>query len=190
MSDLLTVMKGQRGMVSALATGSAAEDRRDAFGRLASAELAASYRLAARILGDRCDAEDAVNEAILRAWCAFDGLREPDSFRPWLAQIVVNVCRNILERRRTVQIGPLGDLDPQGADPFESGLARDTVGRAIDRLSPEQRIVVVLRYWNDLRVDEIARLVGVPSGTVKWRLHAACARLRNELAGSAREETQ
>jgi RNA polymerase sigma-70 factor (ECF subfamily) len=177
-------------MVSALAAGSAAEDRRETFGRLATSELGASYRLAARILGDRREAEDAVDEAILRAWAGFDGLRDRASFGPWLARIVVNVCRNNLERRKTVQIGPLGDLDPEAADPFEGGLARDAVGRAIDRLSPEQRIAIVLRYWNDLSVPEIARLVGVPSGTVKWRLHAACRRLKAELSDGLGEETR
>ena len=65
-------------------------------GRLAIPELSASYQLATRILGNRGDVEDAVNEAILRAWNSFDRLRDRASFRPWLTRIVVDVCRNDL----------------------------------------------------------------------------------------------
>jgi RNA polymerase sigma-70 factor (ECF subfamily) len=184
-------MKGSpRIGVGLSARAGTAEDRRDEFARLAGPELSPSFRLAARILGDAHEAEDAVSEAVLRAWDGFEGLRDRDRFGPWLARIVVNVCRNSLARRRVVRIGPLGDLEPQAADPFEGGLARDAVGRAIDRLSPDQRIAIVLRYWNDLSVDEIARLTGVPSGTVKWRLHAACRRLRAELAQAGWEKSQ
>ena len=162
-------------------------DRREAFGRLAAPELSASYQLATRILGNRGDAEDAVNEAVLRAWNSFDRLRERDSFRPWLTRIVVNVCRNDLRHRRVLRVEPLGEDDRTAADPFEGGLLRDGVARALECLGPEQRVVVVLRYWNDLAIDEIARVLGVPGGTVKWRLFAANRRMKKELSRSGWE---
>ena len=186
----LLAVRGNTKASQGVAEASAAELRREEFGRLAAAELPACYRLAVRILGDRGEAEDAVNEAILRAWSSFGGLRDPKKFRQWLARIVVNTCRNVLERRKIVPIEPIGDRDPQAADPFESGHTRDAIELALGRLSPDQRIAIALRYWNDLSVDEIARLTGVPSGTVKWRLHTACRRLRNELAGLGWEETR
>jgi RNA polymerase sigma-70 factor (ECF subfamily) len=169
------------------AQDSAQADRREVFGKLASAELSASYQLATRILGNRGDAEDAVNEAILRAWGSFEGLRDRNAFRPWLTRIVVNVCRNELRHRRVVQIDPIGDDDRPAADSFEHGLLRDGVARALDSLSPEQRVVVVLRYWNDLAVGDISRLLGVPAGTVKWRLHAANGRMKAYLGRSGWE---
>lgn len=182
MPDLITVIEDNRGPETLPAEGSAEADKREEFGRLAAPELSAAYQLAARILGNRGDAEDAVNEAVLRAWGSFDRLRDHGAFRPWLTRIVVNVCRNDLRHRRVLQIDPLGEDDRPAADSFEGGLLRDGVARALDCLGPEQRVVVVLRYWNDLAVDEIARLLRVPSGTVKWRLHAANRRIKTELS--------
>ena len=160
---------------------SANVDRRDEFGRLAAAELSASYQLATRILGNRGDAEDAVNEALLKAWGSFGRLRDTASFRPWLMRIVVNQCRNQLRHSKVLRIEPLVGDEHQAADSFESWPLRDVVAKAIDCLGPDQRVVVVLRFWNDLAVDEIARVLGVPSGTVKWRLHAANQRIKSEL---------
>ncbi|MGD0019811.1 MAG: RNA polymerase sigma factor [Candidatus Limnocylindrales bacterium] len=187
MPDLLTVINQRGDVKTSPAAGSADADKREAFGRLTAPELSASYQLATRILGNRGDAEDAVNEAILRAWGSFDRLRDHGSFRPWLTRIVVNVCRNELRHRRVLRIDPLAEDDRPAADSFEGGLLRDGVARALDCLGPEQRVVVVLRYWNDLAVAEIARVLGVPSGTVKWRLHAANRRIKTELSRSGWE---
>jgi RNA polymerase sigma-70 factor, ECF subfamily len=185
--DLITVSDNDGGVETSPAVSGAAADRREAFGRLAAAELSASYQLATRILGNRGDAEEAVDEAILRAWGSFDKLRDRGAFRPWLTRIVVNVCRNDLRHRRVLQIDPIGEDDRPAADSFEGEELRDGVARALDCLGPEQRVVVVLRYWNDLAVDEIARLLGVPSGTVKWRLFAANRRMKAELSRSGWE---
>ena len=182
MPDLITVIDEGGGVKTSPVASSLDADRREVFGRLTAAELSASYQLATRILGNRGDAEDAVNEAILRAWGSFDTLRDRGSFRPWLMRIVVNVCRNDLRHRRVLQIETLGEEDRPAADSFEGGLLRDGVARALDCLGPEQRVVVVLRYWNDLAVNEIAQVLGVPGGTVKWRLHAANQRIKAELS--------
>ncbi len=187
MPDLVTVIPDHNEALTPTAEGAIDEDRREVLGRLAGAELGAAYQFAKRLLGDRGDAEDAVNETVLRAWESFDRLRDRAVFRPWLTRIVVNVCRNNLRHRRVLQIDPLGDDDRAAAASIDDGSLRDGVERALDRLGPEQRVVVVLRYWNDLRVDDIARLLEVPSGTVKWRLHTANRRIRAELSRSGWE---
>jgi RNA polymerase sigma-70 factor (ECF subfamily) len=73
------------------------------------------------------------------------------------------------------------ELDVAAADPFRATLNRDAVGRALARLSPEQRIVVVLRYWRDMPLDEIATRLDVPLGTVKSRLHYSLRLLSREI---------
>jgi RNA polymerase sigma-70 factor (ECF subfamily) len=72
-------------------------------------------------------------------------------------------------------------LAATSADPFAPAIARDAIGRALHKLSPEQRIVVVLRYWRDLSIDEIAERVRVPSGTVRSRLHYALRTLKADI---------
>jgi RNA polymerase sigma-70 factor (ECF subfamily) len=187
---LIAVTDIQGGASPAAAADAVEDGRREAFGRLAATELSASYQLAARILGDRGDAEDAVHEAILRAWDSFHRLRDPESFRPWLMRIVVNVCRNNLRHRRVLRIEPLGEDDRPAADQFEDSAVREAVAQAMECLNPDERVAVVLRYWNDLTVNDIARIVGAPSGTVKWRLHTANRRIKAELSRYGWEVTR
>jgi RNA polymerase sigma-70 factor, ECF subfamily len=187
MAHLTAVAEGTQGRESASAIV-ADEDRRAAFSALTSVELTPAYNLADRILNDRGEAEDAVHEAVLRAWNGFDKLKDHTLFRAWFTRIVVNICRDKLRRRKIVRFEPLGDIDPPAKDPYEHGLRRDAIGKALDTLSPEQRVVVVLRFWNDLPVNDIARIVGIPAGTVKWRLHAASQHLRVALGNAGWEE--
>jgi RNA polymerase sigma factor (sigma-70 family) len=168
-------------------SGVATETVRDRFERLLRPEIDGAYQLAGYLLGEAAEAEDAAGEAVARAWSGFEGLRDEERFGPWLTRILVNVCRDRLRRRRVIPFVPLGDHEPEAADPFASALARDAVGRALRLLGPDQRAVVVLHYWNERSVVEIARILGVPSGTVKWRLRAACRRMRPELE---REEAE
>jgi RNA polymerase sigma-70 factor (ECF subfamily) len=162
-------------------SGVATENARERFERLLRPEIDHAYQLAGYLLGEAAEAEDAAGEAVARAWSGFGGLRDEGRFGPWLTRIVVNICRDRLRRRRVIPFVPLRDNEPEAADPFASALARDAVGRALRLLGPDQRAVVVLHYWNDRSVAEIARILGIPSGTVKWRLRAACRRMRPEL---------
>ncbi len=159
-----------------------ASGSRSEFVRLATRHLNAAFKLAGYLLGDSAEAEDAVQEALLRAWRAWPKLREPDSASAWLDRIVVNVCRSRLKARGRVRSVAWDDsLGTETVDPFKAALARDAVGRAIERLTPEQRAVVVLRYWRDLPLEEIAVRLGLPLGTVKSRLHYALRQLRGEI---------
>jgi RNA polymerase sigma-70 factor (ECF subfamily) len=154
------------------------------FVALMQLELAGSYRLAGYLLGDAGEAEDALCEAIARAWQARHGLRELDRFPAWFGRIVANACRDRLRRRRGIRV--LGMDDPQvvetgGRDPFRDALARDEVGRLVRNLPPDQQLVVALRFWRDLSLGEIAERLDLPLGTVKSRLHYAIRKLRREL---------
>ena len=145
-----------------------------------------AFRLAGYLLGDSVSAEDAVQDAIERAWRAWPRLRDQTSFGPWFDRILVNVCRDSMRRRgrdRVVEYS-FGSVD----DPFRSIFDRDELGRALRRLPVDQRVVVVLRFWRDLPVDEIADLLDVPPGTVKSRLHYALDSLRGEISRGQRLE--
>jgi hypothetical protein len=113
----------------------------DAFVTLATAQAQQSYRLAGIILRDSVEAQDAIQEALLRAWQAWPKLRESERFDSWFSQIVVNVCRNRLRRRPPVRWMPLGDdLDgPTVADPFQAALARDELGKLVAGLSRDRK---------------------------------------------------
>jgi RNA polymerase sigma factor (sigma-70 family) len=166
-----------------MATGQAlvrdtAADRDRAFARHLETSLDRSYALAAAILGDRDAAEEATHNAVCSAWRGLDDLRDIERLEAWFTRILVNACRDQLRRRR---VRPLSVELPAGlAAPDRSGdlASRDGLERAMAALSPEHRMVVVLRYWRDLTVDEIAERTGERPGTVKSRLHYALEHLR------------
>ena len=155
----------------------------DAFVALATARAQQSYRLAGLILRDAVEAQDATQEALLRAWQAWPKLRESERFDPWFSQILVNVCRNRLRSRPRVHWMPIeDDLDGLAvADPFRAALARDELGRLVSGLSRDHQIVVALRFWADWPLADIATKLDIPLGTVKSRLHNALGALRKEL---------
>jgi RNA polymerase sigma-70 factor (ECF subfamily) len=140
--------------------------------------LDSAYRYATLMLGDRADAEDATHDAALTAWRHFGDLRDPAKFEAWFGRIVVNACRDQLRtrHRRPIHIA----LDPELSTPdANDGFARrDALAGAIRSLSVDHREVVVLRFYADLTVDQIAARSGVGAGTIKSRLHYALRQLR------------
>jgi RNA polymerase sigma-70 factor (ECF subfamily) len=151
------------------------------FAEAVSGELAMAYRLAGYILADAVEAQDAVQEASVRSWRGWPNLREREKFHSWFSQILVNVCRTRLRQRARHRTVDIEDADVESGDPFRAALARDTIGRALSALSPELRIVVVLRYWGELSLAEIADRLRIPIGTVKSRHHAALQTLRRRI---------
>ena len=160
----------------------------EAFVRLADRELHRAYRLAGLILGDSHDAEDATQDALVRAWSAYPSLRRDEDFQAWFDRILVNVCRDRMRRRRVVRFVPMVDEHSQrpSGDPFAELIAGDELLRAMETLDADLRTVIVLRYWADLTVDEIARRSGWRSGTVKSRLHRALAQMKQRLQSPSR----
>jgi RNA polymerase sigma-70 factor (ECF subfamily) len=166
-----------------LAARPAAEDKETSFSGAIGRELPGSYRLAGYILGDAAEAQDAVQEALERAWAGWPKLRNLDAARAWFGRILVNVCKTKLSARRRVSVRDLNeDLDlTDSDDPFRASLIRDAVGRALAELTPDQRIVIVLRFWGRLSMPEIGDRLGIPEGTAKSRQHYALETLRRAL---------
>jgi RNA polymerase sigma factor (sigma-70 family) len=157
----------------------AIEPNDEAFALLTRRHLDSAYRLAWAILTDTGDADDATQDAFALAWRNRRSLRDPARFDAWFGRILVNVCRQRLRQRSRHQIQPLDiELGPAVPDASQSAPERDAISRAISRLDADHRIVVILRYWSDLSVDEIAARLDVPSGTVKSRLHYALRSMR------------
>ena len=154
------------------------EDRAAAFTRLAEGHLDASYRLARAILRDPAEAQDATHDAYVQAWRKWSTLRDRSRFEAWFDRILVNTCRNRLQRTTRWQAKDISEeVVVASGDPFRQTVDRDVLGGALLTLSPDHRIVVTLRYYLDLSIDDIGARLGIPSGTVQSRLHYALQRL-------------
>ena len=148
------------------------DEREARFVRYVEARLHDHYRLASVILGDQTEAQDAVHDAMEQAWRGFGSLRDAERFDAWVSRIVVNECRDRLRRRRRRPVTDLSDLmaaSLAGPDDLRDSMERDAIGRAFNVLNPDQRIVVALRFYGDLTVDQIAERVEAPAGTIKSR---------------------
>ena len=152
-----------------------------AFIRLADEHLDKAYRLARAILRDPVEAQDATHDAFVQAWRKWDTLRDRSRFEPWFDRILVNTCRNRLRSTRRQATDISAEVAIATGDHAGRTEDRDVVGAAIAGLSPDHQVVVALRYYRDLTVDEIARRLGVPSGTVQSRLHYALKHLRDAI---------
>jgi len=162
-----------------------------AFERLMHSHAPALYTLALRSLGDAHEAENLVQEAMLRAWNSLEGFRTEARLGTWLYRIVINLCYNRLPQLRRLPEG----LDeawaatlPQAASGPEAlltdGDLRQSLHDAIAALPAQQRLLITLRHLEDLRYDEIAELTGLPLGTVKTGIHRGRQQLRAALAGA------
>jgi RNA polymerase sigma-70 factor (ECF subfamily) len=175
--------KGEAILEVELAATPASAATESTFSNLIGRELAGSYRLAGYILGDATEAQDAVQEALERAWTGWPRLRNRDAAKAWFGRILVNVCRTRLAARRRTSVREINealDLVDSG-DPFRESLLRDAVGRALADLTGDQRIVIVLRFWGRLSIPEIGERLGIPEGTAKSRQHYALETLRRAL---------
>ena len=156
--------------------------RRARFVALASPGLDRAYRLAGLLLGSAGEGEEVVQEALAAAWRSFGSLRDVDRFGAWFDRILVNGCRDRLRRRKIVKFVPIeGAQEAAVADPFSAVLERDAVLRHLAVLDPDELAIVLLHYWADLRLEDVAVRLDIPVGTVKSRLHRGLDRMRAQL---------
>ncbi len=176
---------GGRRVIAGSSSVTSEPDRAATFAQLVDSGLERSYRMARLILRNPADAEDAVQDAVVAAWRHWRELRDPDRFDAWFGRIVANQCRDRLRRpahSREIDLGAEVGGGSEGG--FAQREQHADLSRAFESLNADQRIAIVLRYWSDLTVDQIAERVHAPSGTVKSRLHHALARLRASLEPS------
>ena len=160
------------------------------------------FGLCCRILDDRNDAEEVAQETFVRAFEALDTFRSESALSTWLYRIAVNLCKNHIEslhnrmKRKFVRIaddgarreedGPgvvLGSEVHSPAVLAERREVSDVVASAINRLRPDQKIVVILADMEGRPYEEIAQMIGEKIGTVRSRLNRAREFLKSELRG-------
>jgi RNA polymerase sigma-70 factor (ECF subfamily) len=160
-----------------------------AFGELVMAHQGFVYNLALRAVGDPDEAQDAAQEALLRAWQALPTFRGDSQFRTWLYRIVINLCYNRRPRlrREAAEMSLEQDEDcfvaPEAGPERQAEAAerKALLQRAIDRLPSSYRLLVMLRYQQDMAYEDIAEVMNLPLGTVKTGLFRAKALLRQTL---------
>ena len=167
-----------------------------AFRELLTAHRDRVFNITFRMLGNRHEAEDVAQEVFIAVFKTIDTFREESKFSTWLYRVTVNHCKNrikYLARRHDrdreeideVAAGANGtSVTPAPASPdraLEGAQMEKLLGEAISSLEDDQRIVVVLRDVEDLSIEEICEITGLPDGTVKSRLHRARLALRKKL---------
>ena len=141
------------------------------------------YRTAWAILGNEGDASDALQEATIRAYRAIDQLKGGQAaFPAWMRRILVNTCTQILRKRmRVIPVERPEDLSEEQVTPDVDVPLGSEVWEAVKELDERYRAVVVLRFLNDMQLEDIATALDIPLGTVKSRLHTALKLLKNRL---------
>jgi RNA polymerase sigma-70 factor, ECF subfamily len=152
-----------------------------AFAAITSGVYVRLRAAAYRILRDPHLAEDATQVALLGIWRKLPTLRDPARFEAWSYRFLVRACAD--EARRTRRALPDTPVMPEPIAPDEYGgvFRRDELERAFAVLNVEQRAVIVLRHFLDLKLEDVAQALGVPLGTVNSRLNRAMAKLRDAL---------
>jgi RNA polymerase sigma-70 factor (ECF subfamily) len=168
--------------------------RNELLTHLATNTARGGYRMAYRVLRDREDAADTVQEALARACENVDSLRNPSSVEGWFYRVVMNLCRDVLGRRRrfidtevpetVTAAATVGTPSPFGESALEA-ISRaeetDRVVGMVQALPTMQRAAVALRYGDERPLEDVAQALGIALGTAKSHLHRAHERLRAAL---------
>ena len=153
----------------------------EAFSRLVDRHYARCARIALRILGNREDAEEAIQDAFLRAFKALGDYEDRERFSAWLTRILVNQCRTVLARTKR-RDAMFAELDPRRLEFTIAAEVNDgtwtELEHVLDRLPAEQREAIVLKYADDLTYEEMSRITGAGESALKMRVQRAFARLR------------
>ena len=173
--DAELVARAQRGDVAA-------------FEELLRTRLDKLFRTACGILGNPAEAEDAAQDACIAAWQKLPSLRDTDRLDAWLGRVLLNACRMRLRSRRRVREIAMDDSRSLGDMPDHSRMTEraedvDRVARALDRVSAEDRALLLMHHVHEERVETIAATLGIPTGTVKWRLSRARHAVQRALEG-------
>ena len=154
---------------------------KNAFAQIVETYQTPVYNLAYRMLGNANDAEDAAQETFLRGYTQLKKFHADQKFATWLLSIDAHYCIDRLRRRRFLWISledsPLNETLMSDAPELDDGLLRQEsqqqIEKLLERLTPPSRLVVVLRYWHDQSIEEIAKTTGDSISAVKVKLYRA-----------------
>ncbi|WP_345604915.1 RNA polymerase sigma factor [Pseudonocardia adelaidensis] len=150
-----------------------------AFEVLARRHQPALYRLAVRVMGDRAEAEDALQEALLDAWRRIGRFRGESAFSTWMYRVVTNRCLDMLRRRPPLPVDRVADSaapdSPERSAEVDAGMV--ALRRELRSLRAELRVCWVLRELEGLSYAEIAQITGASEDAVRGRIHRARVRL-------------
>lgn len=184
------IVARDEGLLKLAAAGDA-----DAFDAVLRPRLDRLFRMAVAITRSEPDARDATQEACVLAWRELPRLREHDRFDSWLSQILVNSCRMLLRHNRPGMVREISMDDPlrpvtekqtAGATEIDHFGETEAIQAAFERLDPAIRSLLVLHYVEGWPLADIARVMGSPVGTIKWRLSNARGALEKALKAERR----
>lgn len=167
----------------------ARQGKSEAFTKIVKLYKDIVFRQAYAMLHDWMEAEDVTQEAFLKAYKSLSGLNSPYAFASWMSRIVCHLCYNHIHKKNKkdklfadegLESGVAAGRDPH--DIVENRDLRLNIQAAMGTLSPDHRVVIILRDVQGFSYDEIAKILEIPVGTVKSRIHAARMDLRSKLA--------
>jgi RNA polymerase sigma-70 factor (ECF subfamily) len=141
------------------------------------------FRIAMSILRNRDDADDAVCDTVVKAYDNLHKLNEPGFFKTWIIRILINQANTAYKRRKSYTYLSDAAHEPQYEDAY--AFENDDLRDAVASLCPKYRTVITLYYFQDMRIKEIAGVLQIPQGTVKWRLSKAKTILKAKLSEDA-----
>jgi RNA polymerase sigma-70 factor (ECF subfamily) len=157
----------------------------DAYGILVSRYSDRYVRYATQMLGSREDAEEALQDALVRAYRSLKNCEDPDRFGAWLFQILINRCRTTGARRgrreKTFVRDEIALMSAASDHPAERHALREEIYLALDGLDAEQREAFLLKHVEGLSYEEIAEITGAGVSALKMRVKRACDRLKGSL---------
>ncbi len=139
------------------------------------------YRLAYSYVKNKDDALDIVHESIYKAMLAFKRPKDPEEIKPWFYRIVVNTARDFLRKQKPIEL--VDEQTLEFYDPYEDGYQDLDLQKALEDLPLNYRNIIVLRYFEDLKIEDIAVVLDLNVNTVKTRLYSALKKLRLQLEG-------
>ncbi len=142
------------------------------------------YNIAQAMLKNEEQAADAISNTILKAYTKLKTLKNPEYFKTWISRILINECKDILRKNKKVVYieDYYNQADEQEIDAISKEEKMDVID-AINKLDKKTKDVVILYYYNELKIEEIAKILNLPEGTVKSRMSAAKSKLYDLLQG-------
>lgn len=157
----------------------ACEGDEKAFYALLSMHRRRLYAIAYSYLHNDSDALEVLQETVCRAWMKCAKLKTPEAFVPWLIRILINCCAD--EQKRRKRLIPVEEISGRENAAEMVNDSKLDLERALSRMKPKYRHVLILKYYEDMTVPEIARILDCPEGTIKTRLHQGLRLLRQKI---------